>query len=177
MLKFQAPNVPFVEAYNKGSKHKPTAIVLTLSSTTSDKGAALGIANRLHLSNAPANSYHYMVDEAETYRGVWDRVAAYNAPYRSIDILVCAEPTMNVKEWALKPRSDVLLRTAKLVANLSLSYRIRPRILDEEAEKRWLSHKSSRRGGIILNFVGEFPHDPFLTDVDQNMEVMKWRVS
>lgn len=163
MTKTKPPNVPYVEAHNQGSKQRPTAIVLDMSSTTSDKGAALGIANRLHKTNAPANSYHYMVDEAETYRGVWDNVSAYYAPHRSIDILLCAQPQLHADYWEEDSASArALLRTAELVAKLSLIHKIPLRYLEAEAAERWHKHKWRMYGGIIVNFPGEWPSGTFL---------------
>lgn len=166
MSKFQAPNPPYVEAYNVGDKQKPTAIKLTMGFTTSDKGAALGVANRLHLSSAPPESYHYMVDEAEIYQGVWDRFAAYHTPYRAIDVLVCADPVENVKIWSTSGYRDVLHRTSELVAELCLAYKIPARYIDGEDFARWQNRKTRRRGGIILGTIGEWPKDQFIIDVE-----------
>lgn len=165
MRKFQAPKVPFVEAYNVGGKQKPTAIVLSLSSTTSEKGAALGIANNLHKANAPMNSYHYVVDAVETYRCVFDNVAAYSSPYRAIDILVCAEPLADAHLWSAKGSTKVLRRAADLVADLLLFYKIPVRYLDEEAELSWFKRKWRHRGGIIVAVPGAWPYDAFMTEV------------
>lgn len=172
MTKFHAPNVPFVEARHTGSKQKPTAIVLDLSMTTSDKGAALGIATRLHKRNAPANSYHYIVDEAQIYRGVWDNVAAHNSPYRAIDILICAQPHERVAMWEDATAKSVLTRAAELVADLILTYKIKPRYLSEVGEMHWKKHRTRRRGGIIIRVPGEWPSRSFLTDVKTHL-VMK----
>lgn len=170
MTKFQPPNVPYVEAHHQGSKQRPTAIVLSLSSTTSDKGAALGIASRLHKSNAPTNSYHYMVDSAETYRGVWDVVAAYNSPYRSLDILLCAEPVEQASRWLSAGHSDTLYRAVDLVARLSLIHKIPVRILHGSAENKWEHRKWRMHGGILLRVQGEFPEDAFIRLVNARKE-------
>jgi N-acetylmuramoyl-L-alanine amidase len=169
MTKTQPPNVPYVEAQHQGSKQKPTSIRLHLSSTTSDKGAALGIANRLHQTTSPLISYHYIVDEAEIYRCVWDNVAAYSQPWRSLNIMICSEPMSDVQMWSDSPQADVLHRTADLVATLVLTHKIRVRHLDLEAELKWRKRRWRRQGGIALNILGAWPREAFLSDVESQI--------
>lgn len=170
MARYPVPDVPFVQARNVGGPHKPTAIVLSLSETTSSEGAALGIAQNLHKSSAPLNSYHYLVDEAKVYRGVPDGVAAYSTPHRALDVLICAEIHSN--EWPLWEDSTatrVMHRAADLVADLCLAHKIRARYLDESSESKWLSHRWRRRGGLIVRVRGEWPYEAFLSDVKAQM--------
>lgn len=169
MTKFQTPNVPFVQANFVGDKHRPTALIIDLSETTSEKGAALGIANRLHKRNSPAKSHHYIVDEAETYRGVWDNHAAYNSPHRAISVLVCAQPVENVDMWEDSSSRPVLERTVDLVAKLLLAHKIRPRYLDADGETHWRKHRFRHRGGILINVRGAWPYEAFLSDVRSSM--------
>jgi hypothetical protein len=170
MSKHALPVVPFVEARHIGSSQKPTAIVLNLSSTTSDKGAALGIANYHHSVNAPLVSHHYIVDEAETYRCVPDNVAAYQSPYRSLSILICAQPSESISFWESAFPRRVLYRSASLVADLMLTHKIRSRYLDEGLERKWMRHKWSSRGGLIVQVMGKWPYEMFLWDVRRNLE-------
>ena len=165
MSKFPVPKPPYVQAYHTNEKHKPTAIVLSLSWTTSDKKAALGIANRLHKGNAPVNSYHYMVDEAETYRGVWDHLGAASTPHGAIDILLCGQPQEYAEDWLKTSGLKVLERTSDLVSDLILAHKIRPVLIEEEAKDRWLSRRWRRRGGIIDHIPGEWPIGMFMDDV------------
>lgn len=171
MRKSKAPNVPFVEAYLMGSRQRPTAIVIDLSMTTSEKGAALGIATRLHHRNSPSNSYHYMVDEAEVYRGVWDDLAAYSSPHKALNILVCANPHEDVRMWEQQSEKAVLDRTAKLVADLILAYKIKPRYLDGDEWSRWMKRRSLRTGGIIVRVPGTWPKDYFLRQVKSQLAI------
>lgn len=166
MNKIQAPSVPYVEAYLHGTKQKkPTAITLDLSETTSEKGAALGIANRLHRSTAPSRSYHYTVDEAETYQGVWDNVASFGNPYRAISILLCADIREEDDMWAEPMANYAMHNAAELIAKLVLAYKIRPRYLEGKARVRWLTRRSRHRGGIILRIPGAWPREEFLDDI------------
>lgn len=174
MTKYQAPNVPFVEAYLIGSKQKPTAIAIELSMTTSEKGAALAIATRLHKPSSPSKSYHYISDEAGSYRGVWDNLAAHGNPYRALSVLVCAEPGDDVRLWGKPTHAPVRHRAAELVAELILAYKIKPRYLEGADLARWMKRKSRRNGGIIVHVPGVWPHETFLADVKAHL-VMKSR--
>lgn len=169
MPRFQTPNVPFVEARMMGPKQKPTAIVLDLSFTTSDKGAALGIARHLHSRNAPSTSFHYVVDEAEIYRGVWDDRSAYDCPHRAINILVCAQPQEHVDAW--DEAIPVLHRTASLVADLILAYKIKARYLDEASKQKWLKRRWRHRGGLIVRIPGTWPRTKFLDAVHDQIRI------
>jgi hypothetical protein len=161
MSKYVAPSIPFVEARHVGRKQKPTAIVLSLSSTTSEKGAALGIASYHHSASSPLVSHHYIIDEAETYRCISDNVAAYHSPHGAISILLCAEPDEFEPHW------PVLTRAAELVAVLIYGYGIPNRYLDEEMEESWKKHKWRRRGGLIVRAAGTWPYSAFLDDVER----------
>lgn len=168
MAKYPSPNVPFVEARNVGTLQKPTAIVLSISFTTSEKGAALGIATYHHSSSAPAVSHHYIVDEADTYRCVPDDIAASQNPYKSLSVLLCTQPQSYTPYWD-DSVFKVLDRAADLVADLCLIYKIPVRYLDVELEKKWTHHKWRRRGGIIVRAVGTWPYDSFLAIVQANV--------
>jgi hypothetical protein len=170
MVKYAPLSVPFVEARNVGTYQTPTSIVLYISSTTSEKGAALGIANYHHSANAPLLSHHYIVDEAETYRCIPDNLAAYQSPHRSLSVLICAQPHEVVPLWDDATGHRVLYRTASLVADLILRHGIRPIYLDSDTEQRWMRHKWRRRGGLIVRVIGTWPYDSFLWDVKANVK-------
>lgn len=173
MSKYKAPHVPFVEARHVGASQKPTAIVLKMSSTTSEKGAALGIAQYHHSLYAPLISYHYIIDEATTYRCVPSRVAAYGNPYRAINVLMCAQPQDYVPLWQDATASRVMHRTADLVADLMLAHKIRVRSLREDEAHRWWEHKWRRRGGLIVHPTGAWPYESFFLDVECQLVIKK----
>lgn len=170
MARHKLPSIPLVEARHVGKKQRPTAIVLKLSFTTSDKGAALGIASFLHQKNSPEVSHHYIVDNEMTYMCLPGRTAAYGSPRQSISVLVCAEPHEIEAMWEDAIAKPVIYRAASLVATLMLHYKIRPRYLTGEAEEKWLKHKWRRRGGIIVQIPGTWPYESFLQDVISQME-------
>lgn len=174
MTRYPLPNVPYIQARHQGSSQKPTAIYLSLSDTTSDTGAAYAFAQHRHSKSSPLESFHYMVDETKTYRGVHDHTAAYSTPYKAIHVLLCAQPHEHAFEWGSRSGElSVLKRAADLLAQLSLAHRIRPRILTEDEYLAWLDHKWRRRGGIYLHVPGEFPTDRFLLDFHGRVAVKR----
>lgn len=171
MSRYKAPTVPFVQARNVGGPQKPTAIVLKLSSTTSDRGAALGIASYHHQATAPLQSYHYIVDNETTYRCVRDDVAAYGNLHNAINILICAHPHEQEAMWQDATAKCVMHRAAALVADMMLVHKIKPRYLRGEAEQKWLNHKWRRRGGLIVRVQGDWPYESFLLDVKSQIVI------
>lgn len=171
MKNYPIPNVPFVEAAHVGSPQKPTAIVLNLSSTTSERGSALGIASWHHQPSSPNKSYHYIVDEEEVYRCIPHRIASYGNHYRAISVLMCAQPHEVEPLWADASGSRVLHRTASLLADLMLFEGIKSRYLDEEAEKKWLKHRWRRRGGLMIKVPGAWPYKSFLGDIEAQLVI------
>lgn len=172
MPKFLVPNVPFVQARHTGQHQKPTAITLSLSCTTSDQGSALGIAQYHHKPSSPMKSWHYILDEADTYRCIPPNVSAYGNPYSSIAIHICAEPREHISMWDEPSACKVMHRAADLVADLCLAHKIRPRYISGEAEAKWSKRsrrRSRRRGGIIVRVIGSWPHEAFLGDVRARM--------
>lgn len=161
MSRFKPPVVPFVQAHNVGGKQRPTAIVLRSSWTTSEKGAALGIANRLHQRNAPNESYHYVVDEATTYRCIDERrISYYGAqnPRGAISINVCSQPVDKAVYWDDLDHAPVLDRTVDLVAQLALTYKIPLQYVD-------VPHWIRRKSGIMIQVAGAWPSEQFLNNV------------
>jgi hypothetical protein len=163
MAKHAVPDVPFIEARNVGTAQKPTAIVLRMSSTTSEQGAALAIATYHHSPISPMVSHHFIVDAVSTYRCVPDSIAAYQNPYRSLSVLICAQPHEYNPFYENDDVSRVLDRSTALVADLLLSYKIPVRYLDTELEGKWIAHKWRRRGGIIVKARGIWPYETFLS--------------
>lgn len=166
-------NIPFVEAQHVGGKQKPTAIVISLSMTTSEKGAALGIANYQHRFDSPRKSAHYVVDEAVTYCCIPDNVAAYGNPHRTINVQICAQPHEDVPLWENGTAAPVMHRAAVLVADLMVLYKIRPKNLRGSSEERWFKHRWRRRGGLIIKVTGTWPYEVFLDDVKAEIAARK----
>lgn len=148
-------NIPFVQAHHTGPKQRPTAIVIRTSFTTSDAGAALGIAYAWHDPTNRVDSCHYVIDEMQAFRCVPDRLASrslYTLRFnkRAIVINVCHNPPV-------APVDRVTHLAAKQVARLCRLHKIRPRLLDGDDQLRWIEHPWKHRGGIILATAGPFP--------------------
>lgn len=169
MVKHVLPAIPFVEANRVGGSQKPTAIVLKISSTTSVKGAALGVAQYHHQPRGPMVSFHYIVDNETTYQCVPIQTASYANPHHAISVLICAEPHEDEAMWEDATAKPVLHRAAMLVADLMLTYKIRPRYLRDEVEDKWVKYKWRRRGGLLVRVPGAWPYESFLADVRSQM--------
>lgn len=158
-------NIPLVEAYYTGLKQRPTAIVLRTSFTTGEYGSAFAIAKTWHQSWNKEDSCHYVIDEMQTIRCVKDNLECKSVytpglNKRAIVINVCHEPPF-------EPLERVVYRTSKQVARLCRLHRIKLRLLDAEAQQKWLDRPWKRRGGIILATVGDFPTNRFITSVQE----------
>ena len=173
MARHAVPNYPYVQARNVGGKQRPTAIVLSLSNTTSDSGSALAIANYHHSTVAPQKSYHYVVDEDNIYRCAPLDVAVYGNPHRGIGVHICAQPHESTPLWEDGSAARVMTRAADLVADLVLAHRIPARNLTGAAEDKWFKHRWRRRGGIIVRVQGAWPYTSFLTDVRAQMAIKR----
>lgn len=175
--KHQPPNVPFVEAYHKGGRQNPTAIIIRSSDTTSDKGAALAIANTQRKVSSPHETYHYIVDAGSTYRCVPDRIVAgasfHCAEPGAIQILMCVEWLPQLAEWDDQKHAKVLERTVDLVAQLALAYKISTSYADGD---RWQKWRRRSRGGIIIQVNGAWPWSTFASDVKARVETLKQKV-
>lgn len=154
--------IPFVEAVHRGTRQKPTAVLLRTSWTTGDPGAANGIAQTWHNPNSKLESCHYVVDTQRVIRCVPDKVEAFpisKENYKgAVSIDICYDPPF-VEDML------VVMRAAELTARLCKLYRIPLRILDEEETASWRRHSWRRRGGILNRTVGDFPTDYFFTFV------------
>lgn len=176
MSRYDLPDMPYVEARFQFGKQKPTAILLRGSFTTSDKGAALGVAQMWHSAPDPWKAGHYTVDEELRFRCVEDRVVAGTpecADRGGIRIAVCAQPIGREIFWNEKFHSKVLNRTARLVAELSLVYKIPVRYLDEADIVKWHKHPWRKRGGIIIETPSGFPYESFLSEVGAQRALKK----
>jgi hypothetical protein len=161
MAKHVELNWPLIQAKHVGPEQRPTAIMLSISSTTSENGAALAIAKYHHSASAPLVSYHYIVDASKTYRCMSDFVSSYAHPHGALSVMLCAQPH-EYSPYAEVSNSRVMNRAASLIADLLKLHKIPVRYLDDDLEKKWVKHKWRRRGGIIAPVIGMWPYESFL---------------
>lgn len=156
--------IPFVEARHIGGKQRPKSILIRVSNTTSQTGAAFGIASAWHKVANNVDSCHYVVDEESTFQCVPDRIQAMATHYGSkntISINVCAQPASRATDWFDLEHNAVFERTAKLVADISDRYKIPVR------DTNWITHHPwFFRGGIIVCVKGAWPTEQFLDEVN-----------
>lgn len=166
MSKYELPTFPYVEARNKGGKQKPTSIILTPSFTTSERGAALGLATRWSSSSDSNNVGHFVIDEATRYRCIDDdRIAGLpgNRTKNAIRIVICAEPVSGSRFWDFQGEHyHVLRNTAELVAGLTLSYKIPVSYFTEGSFARWEKRSWRHRGGIYVAEMNGWPWQEFI---------------
>lgn len=168
MSKYPTPSMPYVQARYQFGRQTPTAIILRASMTTSDEGAALGVAQMWHRAPSVWKSGHYTVDAAKRFRCVPDNVIAGDpgsCEKGGIRIAVCAEPFSRTTFWHEEIHLPVLYKTAELVAELTLAYKIKPSYLELEALEKWSKKPRRRRGGIIVDTTDNFPYQTFLDEV------------
>lgn len=181
MTHYEPPTMPLVSAKLQGGKQKPTAIILRPSHTNSFEGAALAVAQSWHRSTAFWDSGHYTVDETRRYRCVPDRIiagAGERVDKNAIRIAMCAEPASNTTFWDENHHRFVLRKTAELVAELTLAYKIPVDFLNEEYAgedlfTKWESRRTRRRGGIYVAESSGFPFQAFIDEVDAKRDLKK----
>lgn len=181
MTHYEPPTMPFVSAKLQGGKQKPTAIILRPSHNRSFDGAALAIAQRWHQAPSFWSAGHYTVDEAKRYRCVADDVVAGagdDVDKNAIRIAMCAEPFGGSVFWDEDFHRHVLRKTAELVAELSLTYKIPVDYLNEEyaGDKtfaKWQQRRTRRRGGIYVMETSGFPFQAFINEVDAKRDLKK----
>lgn len=173
MSKFQTPDVPFVESKTHGGKQKPKVISLFPTNTNSNVGAALAVAQNWHRNGHHSWVGHYVVDEQQRFRCVRDNVIARSdgTIKGEIRIAVCAEPTSRTHFWSEDEHGDVLDRSAKLVAELSLAYRIPIKVLgDEKFSGR--TCKVLRPSGVYFYQMNNLPLERFLLEVETQRSLL-----
>ena len=144
-------------------KHTPRRIILRGTFTTSEKGAALGLAQAWHNSPEPWKSGHYTVDDETRFRCIPDRVIAGTkdcADKGAIRVAICAEPVNGHRFWDGTIHGRVLNRTAKLVAELTLAYNIPVRYINED-DRGYFSGR-----GIYVDTPSGWPSEMFMTEVN-----------
>lgn len=153
--------LPFVQARHTLGSQKPKTIELRSSFTTSDSGAALGLANYWHSDLSFKHPSHYVVDETAVYQCVPDNVMvdSFNGAKKGVLLItVCSEPLSNVKQWYDQSHQQVLTRTISLIRELARTYHIPLRYVDDTSQKRWYQFKF-RRHGIVINITGIWPYE------------------
>jgi hypothetical protein len=173
--------MPFVEAKLQGGKQKPTAIILRPSNTRSFDGAALAIAERWHQAPTFWSAGHYTVDDLKRYRCVPDDIVAGSGDdvdKGAIRIAVCAEPVGGEVFWNEDHHRLVLRRTAELVAELSLIYKIPVEYLNEDQAgsktyAKWKKRRTRRRGGIYVVETSGFPFTDFINEINAKRDLKK----
>jgi hypothetical protein len=176
LTRYEPPTMPFVSAKLQGGKQKPTAILLRPSHTNSFEGAALAVAQNWHKSQAFWDAGHYSVDCTRRYRCVSDKVVAGAGPNvdkNAIRIAVCAEPYSGLRFWSENHHRLVLRKTAELVAELTLAYKIRPILLNSDEFESWKNSRTRRRGGIYVFEESGWPSESFIDEVNAKRDLKK----
>lgn len=166
------PNTyPYIEAsQTDGRQRRPTAILIKPSWTTSASGAALGIANYQHARTAPHEASHFVIDESNIYQCIPIKVVAghWHCSIKNlIRITVCEDPSVTQYGWENPEHCSLLDNLTDLVAQLTIEYKIRPRLIDGCEYTTWLKRKSRRHGGIFSPMEAAWPSDEFLAQVEQ----------
>ncbi len=167
---------PFVESRNIGPRQKrPTLITISLSDTTSDAGAALGVANYQHYSSSCHQTKHYIVDESQVIRAIDPLFSGACSPTRSLQVFICAQPTFAMDDWVNTSGGDALMLAADLVGELCVQFRIRPYPLNFREQLRWTLRPTRRRGGIDFQIPGCWPRPLFMQKVHASISAKKKR--
>lgn len=152
---------PYVEAHHQGLRQRrPSAILLKPTWTTSDTGAAYGIAMAQHRRGAPHDTAHFVVDSSTIYQCVPAKTIAgheHCSTKNLLSISVCFDPSETQYGWDSKTHQDLLENLSELVAQLTVEYKIRPVWLDAASFKRWTKMKTRSRGGLFAQMEGPWP--------------------
>jgi hypothetical protein len=161
---------PYVESRYRSGKQRPTAIIITPSWTSSEQGAALGLANHWHSMFSPPTTGHYIVDSEMIYRTARDDEVAGakdSSEKGAIYITVCAEPVHPDNFWDPDTHYLVLRKTAELVVALVDTHKIRTRYLNERKFDQWRWWRNRFRGGIYIDSPGVFPKMDFAAEIER----------
>lgn len=165
-------NITFVEAFRIGKKQRPRSILLRITETTTDDGAALGMAVAWHRDVSSIPTCHYAVDLLRIINCVPDNRIARNGAdtmKHTVSIGLCAYPTTYEGLWtADRDTNCVLENAAELVARLCITHKIPVRSLssDELLKKR-------RSKGIATLIPGAWPEAYFLERVEYYKALFK----
>lgn len=167
MTRYEPPVAPYVEAHHQGGKQKPSAIILRPSFTNSEEGAALAVAQYWHRSSSFWDAGHYTVDKNSVIRCVRDNVIAGvdKSGKGELRVAICADPISGKVFWDEDEHRLVLRKTAKLVAELTLAYKIPVSYMNAEDFEKWRKFRTRARGGIFLHEPSGFPIQSFINEV------------
>lgn len=178
MPRLSLSDIPYVEASQVGSRHRPSLIVLT--STFSDTRPGVAYAAAFGAHSRQANwSAHFTVDADSTYRCLDLKMAGFHATDNrdSLGVRLCDDPSASPARWDEPDHAAMLARTADLVARLCLLYGIRPCFLSDLELSKWRKWHLKRRGGIVIQgdmSLGHFPRENFLALVEVNIAKYKY---
>lgn len=169
-------NYPYVEAFQQGGRQRHLSVIRVVpSETTSDTGAALGVAQRQHLSDAPHEAFHFTVDETRIYQCVPIKTQAghfHCANKGEIGIKLCFDPPDVQYGWDDFQHTKLLDNLVDLLALLTVQYKIRPRFLTQKEYDAWRfkSFKTRSSGGIFLDFGVWSPESYLLSALKEKRE-------
>ena len=147
-------------------------IIIESTWTTSDKGAAYAIAMRQHEPDINSAS-HFTVDETKIYQCVPAKRIAGSESLgikNALVIRLCVDPPEVYYGWDTPTHKRLLDNLSDLVAQLTVEYKIRPRILTSAEYQNWNGFKSRRRGGIFAPLEVSWPKDSFLHTLHHKRE-------
>lgn len=125
---FKPPAPPYVGPCDKqtpGDNKPILRIVLHGTVSPTERGGARDIAAYFR-SDAAGGSAHYVVDPGEVVQTAYDSVIAWHAPPNqgSLGVELCDPVTGPLSRWDDLEHVQMLKRTARLVAELCLAYRV-----------------------------------------------------
>lgn len=178
MSKFAPPAPPMIAARWKGGSQVPGLIVIHSTVSATRAGAARATA-RYFATETTKTSAHYCVDSQEVVQCVGDHTVAYHCGYNadSIGIEMCDMPNaaslahwlvpkakrtgkkasfhgrrINPLRWIEPQHRSMLQLTARLTAQLCLSYGIPIRYLSDEQLRAWdRGGRTPALGGIVTH--------------------------
>jgi hypothetical protein len=172
MTKYAAPNPARISAKHTGRPQVPSLIVIHGSVSPCVPGGARAIG-RFFQTGRVVSSAHYGVDPVEVIQYVSDHVEAYHCGYNhnSIGIEMCMypKPSNDLSDWLIddkeievhgrkvlplvwlsKNHREMLDRTAKVTAQLCLSYDIEPVFYGRRKLLAW-NNRGQQHGGITTH--------------------------
>ena len=149
-------NVPYVEVLVDRKKTRKKTIALIPSQTHSRTGAALTVAEAWRRGNK-GSATHFVVDDTRSYKCFDEKFAGPNGFDKSLSVTVCAEPARADSFWDLEIHQEVLLNTARLVAEICVTKKIDLDLFD--------SRHYRRKSRLLLAEDSLFPMEWFRREV------------
>lgn len=162
-------NLIFIQTRLRSKSQRPTAISIRVSGNTSDVGSAKAIALAWHKERDNQKNTHYVVDSENIVRTEWDYLQDGLGQKGVVSITVSSNLFYEKEQWFEGNQEQAYRNTAKLVAAICDKYGVRPRYIDSNSSD-WLSWKTRRRGGIMLETIGVWPDDflPLVNEYRKN---------